>query len=129
MTDNPIDRFYAAMSAGDSAAIQACMTPDGRVWHGFDQLAQSPQEARAAWEQLFATTAERGIDDVRRTPIAGGYLQTHAFVVRTPTGDRIAWPVCIVVRIEGDLIARLDEYIDRAGRFAAPEGAVRTPGL
>ena len=29
----------------------------------------------------------------------------------------MGWPVCIVVEIRDGLIARIDEYIDRAGWF------------
>ena len=44
-------------------------------------------------------------------------------------GTRKAWPVCIVVQVQGGQIARLDEYIDMSAGFDPGEGDVVAPGL
>lgn len=129
MAENPIDRFYAAMAKGDIEATRACLTPQARIWHGFDGLAQDVDASAAIWEQLFADTVERGVADVRRQSIEGGFLQRHMFVAKTRAGARMAWPCCLIVQMEGDRIARIDEYMDRAGSFVASDDPVATPGL
>ena len=123
-----IDRFYQALSDGDLAAARACATPDALFWHCFDQVAMNCDVQMKALEGLIATLPKRGVEDVRRHAIPGGFVQTHMFVVTLPDGARRAWAICIIVHIRDGLIARLDEYIDRAGSFAPGDETVATPG-
>lgn len=129
LAGNVLDRFYAALCAGDLAAACACLTPDARIWHSFDGVAQGLDASRQAWADLIAGTRERAIADVRRQPIAGGFLQQHMFIVTTAGGERFGWPCCLVVRTQGDRVARIDEYMDRAGALAMDRGSLITPGL
>jgi ketosteroid isomerase-like protein len=125
-----IDRFYAALCAGDLAAAQSCFAEDAYLWHSFDGTAQDLATAAAGWADLIAASGAREIHDIRRHETADGLVQQHVFVMTTPTGDRLAWPVCLVLRIERGRIVRLDEYIDRAGSFvAAGHDHVATPGM
>jgi ketosteroid isomerase-like protein len=125
-----IDRLFAALAQGDLAAAAACCTPDVRVWHSFDGVAHDLAGIMAEWQGLVAGFPERAFVDVRRQPTPQGFVQQHVMLVRTASGVRKAWPLCIVVRIADGLIARLDEYIDRAGTFDPPaDGEVRAPGL
>jgi hypothetical protein len=50
-------------------------------------------------------------------------------VVRTAAGDRMAWPLCLFVTLRDGLVSRMDEYIDRAGRYVPADGDTSTPGL
>lgn len=124
-----IDRFFAALASGDLAGAGDCLAHDARVWHGFDGIAQDRASILAAFGELIAQFPERGIADVRRQPTPSGYVQQHLFVVRSQSGQRIAWPVCVVVQVVDGRITRLDEYIDRAGSFDPGEGALVTPGM
>ena len=125
-----IDRMFAALSAGDLAAAAACYTPDARIWHSFDCVAHDLNGITAEWEGLVANFPQRDYVDVRRQQTPDGFVQQHVMTGTTASGARRAWPVCIVVRVEGGRIARLDEYIDRAGAFEPPVGEpLRTPGL
>lgn len=126
---NVIDRMFAGLAAGDVTAACACFTPDAVIWHGFDRIAQTPDEAAKDWSAMIAHFPERAAVDVRRQVTPTGFVQQHLWVSRTGEGKRIAWPICIVVRVEDGLIARLDEYIDRAGRFDVEVGDVTTPGM
>jgi len=56
-------------------------------------------------------------------------VQQFVFVITTPTGERKAWALCVVVKIKDGLITRVDEYIDRAGGFDVGDGDVTTPGF
>jgi hypothetical protein len=99
------------------------------VWHGYDGVALDLDGITAQWQGLVDAFSERVVVDVRRQPTATGFVQQHVMVCARE-GLRKAWPVCIVVRIVDGLIARLDEYIDRAGAFTPPDGdTVTTPGL
>lgn len=124
-----IDTMLGAMASGDHDTAFACLTPDARVWHNFDGIAQSRDEALVGWQALTASFPECAIADVRRHAIPGGFVQQHMIVCGTAAGLTKAWPVCLMVRIENGLIARIDEYIDRAGAFDAEHiHMAATPG-
>ncbi len=126
---NIVDRFFATMQSCDIATLRDCLTADAIVWHSFDRVAMGPDDVVKSWEAMAATFTERGITDVRRQETPTGHVQQHLFVVRMKDGMRKAWPVCIVVRITGGRIARLDEYIDVSEGFDPGEGSLTTPGL
>lgn len=124
-----IDRMFDALSRGDFGAAQDCLTAGARVWHSYDRVAHDRDGIMASWQGL-ANFSERQFVDVRRQPLADGFLQQHLMVFGTAAGKRKAWPVCIIVRVRDGLIDRLDEYIDLAGSFEPPvEGRLSTPGL
>jgi ketosteroid isomerase-like protein len=124
-----LDSLYAALSGGRLDEALACLTPDAVVWHCFDGVLEDWATTRAGWEKLIANFLERGVSDVWRTEIPDGVVQRHLFSARTAAGKRMSWAVCLFVRIEYGLIARIDEYIDRAGVFELAEGELATPGL
>lgn len=125
-----IDRMYEALGRGDVDAALDCLTDDARVWHSFDCASHDRAAMRGQWEATVRAFPEQALGDVRREPIEGGFVQRHVWSVKSADGERKAWACCIFVRIEDGRIARLDEYIDRAGSFEPPEdGALVTPGL
>jgi hypothetical protein len=127
--DQVIDRFYGALAAGDVEAACACCTADAVFWHSFDRVEMSLDEIVPSWRALVAGFAARAFTDVRRAPIPGGFVQRQLMVGRTAGGARIAWPVCFFVTLRDGLIARLDEYLDRAGSFQVDADDAATPGL
>jgi ketosteroid isomerase-like protein len=114
---DPIGRLYDALRNGDIAAMRACCAADVRVWHCFDGIEQSLDQACDGWAQLIDGTAARGIDHVVQRRAGDVLVQQHDFWMETRDAQRSAWHVCLVVRIEDDCIMRIDEYIDRAARF------------
>lgn len=122
-----VRRLYSALSRGDVAAARACCTPDVRIWHNFDCKAQSLDEIAASWEGFIAGFPERYIADVRCMEVADGVVQRHLQVMRDRNGIQRTWPICIVVTVRNGLIARLDEYMDRAGSLAG--NVTTTPGF
>lgn len=127
---NVIDRLFGALAGGDVQRALDCFADGAKVWHCFDCIAHDKPAMRGQWQALVDNFPERDFVDVRRQPIPGGFVQQHAMTATTASGVRKAWPVCIVVRIENGLIARLDEYIDRAGAFdPGPDRLLATPGL
>lgn len=125
-----IDRMFAALAAGEVEPALACLSDDAKVWHGFDGLAHDKAAMRAQYQGLVDAFPARDFVDVRRQPTPTGFVQQHVMTATTSTGQRKAWPACVIVRIENGLITRLDEYIDRAGTFEPPAtGVLVTPGL
>ncbi len=125
-----IDRFYSALCRGDTPGARACCTPDVRFWHSFDGIAQDLETASRQWEEQAQTFPESGNADVRRMRGQDGrFVQQHVFWIRTEAGDRLGWPVCMIVDVRDGLIARLDEYVDRAGSISIASDEIRTPGL
>lgn len=126
---NVIDRLFGALGKGDLEAARDCLTPDARLWHSFDRIALDRNGAMAGFADFVGNFVARTIIDVRRHAIDGGFVQQHLMTATRQTGEVMAWPVCIVVRIENDSIVRLDEYIDRAGFFSPGPDEASTPGL
>ena len=124
-----LDRLLAALSAGDLDALQTCCTADVVFWHSFDQIPQNFEEAARGFEQFFAGFPERLFVDARRAAIPDGFMQQHLMVGVTASGKRLAWPICVVVRLREGLVTRYEEYIDRAGSYAVAEGDFVTRGL
>jgi len=125
-----IDRLFGALADGDVDVAVACFADEAKVWHCFDCIAHDKPAMREQWQALVDNFPERDFVDVRRQPIPGGFVQQHVMTATTASGANKAWPTCIVVRVENGLIARLDEYIDRAGAFdPGPNGLKVTPGL
>lgn len=116
-TSTPLDSLYAAIERGDLEATMACFTDEATVWHSFDGIAQGRDAFRVGFRDLIDNLGERRVCDIRRQLLPDGLLQQHVMVVTLPSGERKAWPVCIVVQVVGDKIVRIDEYIDRAGSF------------
>lgn len=124
-----MDRFYAALEAGDIEAAKACCSSDCEFWHNFDAIAQNLDDAGRGWAGMVAMFPERRAVDVRRAEIPGGIVQRHLFVLGDKDGQRKAKPACLFVRVANSLITRVDEYIDLAGSLSLEQDVVHTPGL
>jgi len=116
-----VDRFTDALVAGDADAARACLTDDAIVWHNFDAIAQDGKTAANGWQALFTYFTDHTFTDIRRAAIPGGFVQQHLMCATTLSGERVGWPIAIIVRLRDGKIARFEEYIDR------PEGCGSTP--
>jgi ketosteroid isomerase-like protein len=124
-----IDRFTDALTAGDAEAARACLTDDAVIWHNFDAVAQDYEAAAQGWQALFTYFSDRAFTDIRRAAIPGGFVQQHLMAATNSAGERIGWPIVIIVRIRDGKIARFEEYIDRAGKLTLTAGQTDVPGL
>ncbi len=129
MTGNPVVRLYDALSRGDVEAARACFAPHALLWHNFDRVAQDLDTAAQGWQGMIAHTKSRFAEDIRSQPTTDGSVTQFVFGVQTLNGERKAWALCVLVKINDGLITRLDEYIDRAGSFEQADGPVTTPGF
>jgi ketosteroid isomerase-like protein len=124
-----VDRFYAALAQGDVDAMRACCTPGAVFWHSYDRVPLTLDEITPAWREVILGFPRRGFTDVRRAAVPGGLVLRQQMVGETAAGERMAWPLCCFITLQGGLIARLDEYIDRAGAYTPDDWSQPTPGL
>lgn len=121
-------RFFAAIEAGDVAAIAAVYAPHAAIWHNTTRRAQSAAENVALLRHVVATVGPLRYEDVRRAATPTGFVQQHVLRCRVPGGPELTVPACIVCDVQDGRITRLDEYFDGAAvapllaALAAPPG-------
>jgi ketosteroid isomerase-like protein len=107
------EKLFTAIEAGDVAAIRALYSPDVKVWHNTDNLAQSVDENLAVLKWVTTHITNLKYTEVRRQPTPTGFVQQH--VLRGRFGDNdVALPACIVATVVDGRITRIDEYLDSA---------------
>lgn len=120
------DAFFAAIERADLDRVRAIYADDAVIWHAHTGKTQSREENVALLAQ--AVPAIRGFryEEVRRIATADGFVEQHVLRGTAPNGTPLEVPACIVVRVAGGRIARLDEYLD--SKSLAPLFAGRAGG-
>lgn len=106
------DRIFAAIEAGDAATVAAIYAGDIAVWHSNDGLEQTKEQNLRVLDWLVRNTTSREYRSIRRYEIDGGFVQQHDLHVELPDGRSADLPACIVAKVSGGQITRIDEYID-----------------
>lgn len=110
-----VKTMIAAIEAGDVAGVRSCYSPDITVWANFDSRARDIESSLRVLEWLIGQTSARRYEIQRRVEIDGGVLQQHVLHgTVTATGKSFAMPACLILRIDGEHIAHIDEYLDPA---------------
>lgn len=106
------ERLFAAVAAGDIAAVRALYAPEARIWHNVDGIAQTAEENLVVLQWVVTHIRDLRYEDVRRQATDVGFVQQH--VLRGTVGDGVAVeiPACIVATVRDGRITRLDEYLD-----------------
>jgi len=117
------ERFVGAIQAGDTAAVRACYAPDAKLWHNNDGIEQTVDQNMKVLDWFIRTLPDRNYRVLRREALPDGFMQQHVLEATLPDGTKWAMDACVVVKMEGGLITRLDEYID-----SAKSGALRNFG-
>jgi len=103
------------VEAGDIDGLVAGYAPDGEIWHNTDGLIQGPEDNRKTLSGMVTRIVDRVYDDRRVDVFPGGFVQQHVLRgTRSHDGVRLALPACIICKVEGGKITRLDEYFDSA---------------
>jgi ketosteroid isomerase-like protein len=109
------DRLFAAIEAGDTAAVERLWAGDVLVWHSGDRRDNDRARALRVIGWFIGRTTERRYEILDRTLFDGGFVQQHVLRAAATDGATIAMRVCIVIRVnDGGLITRIDEYFDPA---------------
>lgn len=110
-----LDRFFAAITSGDTAAVRDLYAPGAAIWHNFDGKTQTVDENMATLGWVAKRISNYRYEDVRRSPLAdGGVLQQHTLRGVALNGTQLAVAACLVVRTDGGKITRVEEYLDTA---------------
>jgi ketosteroid isomerase-like protein len=111
--DQLLDRFFAAIEAGDVDTIGSSYADDVQVWNNVAQVPLTKAENLKLLGYVTRHLAGMRYEILERIEHPGGVTQRH--VLHGQVGDQsIASEVCIVFRISGDKITHIFEYLDSA---------------
>ena len=118
-----VERFFAALEAGDTDLLATIYTPDARIWHNDASGEQGVEDNLRVLRGLHAVVSGLHYDVGRRFPMDGGVVQQHVLRGTLPDGSAVAMPAAMFLYVEGDRVRRIEEYLDSAQ--AAPIRAAR----
>ena len=109
--DAVLDRFFAAIEAGDIDAVADIYDPDVEVWLNVTAQAISREESLGVLRYFTNRLAGMRYDILERRTWEDGAMQRH--VVQGTVGDRpLTIQACIVFHMAGGRITRVYEYLD-----------------
>ena len=80
----------------------------------------TPDQTAVSLVGLWAVYDAVKIKDVVLHPTESGFVQQYVLTAtHRTTGEALAIPACIVVKLEGDRIAHVEEYVDPSPLIAA----------
>jgi ketosteroid isomerase-like protein len=106
-------KLFRAIESGDVDVIRNIYTPETKIWHNNDGIAQSVEQNLAVLKWVIGNIKNVKYTEVRLQPTPNGFVQQHVLRGRFKDSD-IALPACIVATVEDGHITRLDEYLDSA---------------
>lgn len=110
-----LDRFFAAISAGDLDAVRSVYTADAEIWHNNDNVTQTVDENLPVLRWVSSNIKGMRYDEIRRTPMdTGQVLQQHVLRGTAPNGKPLEVAACIVFTFRDGQVSRLEEYLDTA---------------
>jgi ketosteroid isomerase-like protein len=118
-----VERFFAALEAGDTDELASIYTPDARIWHNDASGEQGVEDNLKVLRGLHAVVSGLHYDIARRMPMDGGVVQQHVLRGTLPDGSQVAMPAAMFLYVEGGRVKRIEEYLD-SGQ-AAPIRAAR----
>ena len=107
-------RFFDAVVRGDLDLLRRLYAPDAVIWTAQDPADRTPEENIAVLGWVKENIRDFHYEDVRCQATATGFVEQHTTCGRAPGGKEFRFPACLVVRVEGGRITRLDEYFDTA---------------
>src|SRR3954465_13875747 len=107
------DRLVELLESGSAADAVAFLAPGAVLWHNDDKRESDAVAGVEAVVDLHDVVDDVRVEVIERAPIPGGFLQRYVLrgTVKA-TGTSLAAHHCIVVRTDGALISRIDEYVD-----------------
>lgn len=107
-----IERFFAAIQAGDRATIGELYADDVEVWHSATDRVADRATALAILDWLMAPGVQLAYDVVEQLIVGDRVARRHVLTVTVPDHEPIVMPVAIFLTIAGGRIRRIDEYVD-----------------
>lgn len=123
-TDDLLDRFFAAIEAGDLETVRRLYAPDVEVWHNVTDLAIGRDDSLELLREVSRRVTQLRYEVLERHAWDGGAVQRHVLHGRTSAHDDVAIHICIVFHTADGHITRIREYVDGAAAmslFAGPD--------
>jgi uncharacterized protein len=114
VSERLVERFFAAVEAGDLDTVRALYAPDARIWHNDDLREQPVADNLKLLRALHRVVSEPRYEILRRVAVPGGVYQQHVLRGRLPDGAEVAVHAAMYLAISGGLITRIEEYLDSA---------------
>ncbi len=120
MYDELADRFVTAITGGDTDTLRALYTPDALIWHNGHGAGggaeQGVEDNLRTLRWLSRNLEGMRYEEIRRDPLASGYVQRHVPRGSLPDGTEIELAACLFTTVTDDgRIARIEEYADTRG--------------
>lgn len=116
MHEQTVDRFFAAIEAGDIDTVRAMYTPDAVIWHNDDLIEQNVEDNLKILKALHRTVSGLRYEVVRRAELPDGVIQQHVLHGVLPNGKPVTLHAAMYLRVRDGRISRIDEYLDSARR-------------
>lgn len=107
-------RLFAAIEAGDIAAVEKLYAPAIVIWHNYDGVEQSLSENLRTLRWLTRNATDLRYEEIRLQETPRGFVQQHVLRATGPGGVRLEIPACMVGTVNDGQITRIDEYLDSA---------------
>lgn len=106
--------LYDALEAGDVAGFRAMFSDDAIVWHNFDNIDQTIDEALAALGGMAQLFSSLQYTNRRYLEIDGGAILQHNGVSTLHDGRVMDSPIMQRIYISNGKVTRVEEYLDSA---------------
>jgi uncharacterized protein len=108
------NRLFEAICSGDLGAVREVYAPTVRVWHNVDRVEQSLEENLRVLAWVLKNVSGLRYEHVRRQRTESGFVQQHVLRGTDHGGESLEVAACLVCRVEGGRVTRIDEYLDSA---------------
>ncbi|MFD0094651.1 MULTISPECIES: nuclear transport factor 2-like protein [Bacillati] len=112
------DRLTAAIAAADMTTMREIYTTDAVIWHSTDAIELSVDELDGLLTAIGSVSTCQ-VDVGSRFITETGFVQTQTNTYQLKSSDdEVVLRCALIVTTSGDLITRVDEYLD--GTALAP---------
>lgn len=113
-------RFFAAVTDGDTAALERIYRADVAVWRNYDDAEQTREESLRTLGWLARKAGPLRYTEIRRTVLDDGFIQQHIVELGGACAG-IRMPAMLRVWCDGESVRRIEEYVDPTPLNAALE--------
>lgn len=107
-------RLFDGIEAGNIGVLREVYAPDVEIWHNTDGQVQTADDNVKTLEGFVGRISNRRYTNRRLQAFPGGFVQQHVLTGTRKDGAQVSLPACIVCKVAGGRITRLDEYFDSA---------------
>ncbi|MFY9933827.1 MAG: nuclear transport factor 2 family protein [Streptosporangiaceae bacterium] len=122
-SEDTVNRFFAALEAGDIDTVREIYSPDAVVWHNDDLIEQPVEENLKTLAGLHRVVSGLHYDITRRVAVPDGVLEQHVLRGRLPDGSDVELHCAMYLQVRDGHVTRIEEYLDSGKR--APIKAAR----